>query len=193
MNDPQFIGLDIETTGSDVTKHALIQIGVYRKGWKRFERDVGHETWVEEPEAMKVNGFDAERIRHGETPRRVDGDLANFLRDRSFTEMARAIPVGWNVAAFDMPFVRKLFPESSKLIHYRAVDLNSICFTIAERWKMLMERSGRRATEAPDYDSLKNGAKKFARERVEGQPHDAGYDAEAAILEWEWLQRRIPL
>jgi DNA polymerase III epsilon subunit-like protein len=176
MSRPIFVGLDIETTGSKpVEQYQVIQIGAHRPGWARFVRDIGYETWNEDPEAMAVNKFTAERIRAGRPIAEVDRDLKLWLLDRSFREN-EVIPVGWNVGTFDMPYVRRYLPKSARFFSYRSVDLNAVCFTLAEA-------TGR------DWETLKRQAKAYAAGIVAGVPHDAGYDAEAAMTEWHYLQQ----
>lgn len=58
----------------------------------------------------------------------------------------------------------------------RSVDLNAVCFTFA-------------ATAGSTWKGLKKRSKRYAEERLgRSEWHDAGYDAAAALLCWEYFK-----
>jgi hypothetical protein len=176
-----FVGCDGEMTGAakmpDFYSHyALIQIGLAITPDITFVSDIGHNTYNWEQEALDVNKFSHERIMKGPRPSVVDAALVEWVKANVPGERIRLIPVGFNVASFDVPYVRYWLPEFSKLLGYRAVDLNSVLYTAAKV-------TGRA------YDKIKDAAKKYAV-RVLDRPenhHDAGYDAAVALAAWEYL------
>lgn len=95
------------------------------------------------------------------------------------------IPVGWNVAGFDWPFVERDFPQVASEFAYRTVDLNAIVFNLSE------------AREEP-YDEIKGAAKDYGAACMKDLEspgltnvatwHDAGYDATASLFSWEYLR-----
>lgn len=178
--DKRFVGLDIETTGSGGPEvYKMIQIGVAIRDGPLFRQDIGWETWNETEEAKAVHGITRERILAAPPAYHVDGFLKGFLESSLPGTTGRLIPVGWNVGSFDMPFVRAQLPQSAKRFSYRSVDLNSVCYTAA----LLLE---------VDPKDLKDEAKRDSRERItDSHPHDAGYDAQAALIEWDYLIYRI--
>jgi hypothetical protein len=157
-------------------EYALIQIGVAITPDIIFTSDIGHQTYNWTQEALDVNKFTHERIRAGPAPAVVDAALVEWVKANVPGERIRLIPVGFNVASFDVPYVRYWLPEFSKLLGYRAVDLNSVLYTAAKV-------TGR------GYDKIKDAAKKYAV-RVLERPedfHNAGYDAAVALAAWEYL------
>lgn len=181
-NKPIFLGLDIETTGSEISQHQLIQIGVARGLHDVFVMDVGHAhaDLVIDPEASKVHGFSVERMVAGNRPAVVDDSLCAWLEDRAVSQTRRwAIAIGWNVAGFDMPFVRKFLPKAAGCFSYRTVDLNAICFALDGK-------------HGHAWDWWKKQIKKKI-ERMLGvvRWHDAGFDAVAGLLAFELLREEL--
>lgn len=180
MPKPFFLGLDLETTGSDPPpRHQLIQVGAKMPGpgGPEFVSDVGYPngTYAYTEEALKVNRFTIERIEAGPSPESVDREFANWLNRIGAT--AKSIrPIGWNVASFDVIFVRWYFPQASAFFSYQSVDLNAVCFTLAE-------------AHGRSFHGYKDAAKAYARKMLGvDNSHDAGFDASCAVLEWEYLQ-----
>lgn len=175
-----FWGVDIETSGTVLAKHKTIQIGIAAGLRDVFVSDIGWAECVCEEESLKVTGFTRERILAGPSPSLVDSACWGFANAR-INANTRIIPVGWNVAGFDMPFVRRDLPTFAKWMSYRSVDLNAICFA-------LDGRNGHK------WDWWKEKVKKEA-ERLLGvggvQWHDAGFDAVAALLVFGLLKAEL--
>ncbi len=88
----------------------------------------------------------------------------------------RADAVDADIAAFDLPYVRSYLPRFTSHLGRRSVDLNAVCFTFAR-------------TAGSRWKSLKKRSKRFAEEQLDSaQWHDAGYDAVAALLCWEYFK-----
>lgn len=177
-----FVGLDVETTGSDIMDGAgLCQVGVYTPD-AAFSSDVKvRENVSITEEALKVNGFTRERLVAGPHEVEVDGTLGRFLEDLHPRGRRSIIPIGWNVAGFDMQFMRKfLWASTKQRFSYRSVDLNAVCFTLdPKNWK-----------------DWKRAAKQYAEDVLSTlgftlKPHDALYDAAQAYYAWEYLRFKL--
>jgi DNA polymerase III epsilon subunit-like protein len=169
----KFVGLDIETSGTELDKHQLIQIGVAVGCLKTFTMDVGYDMsdLVIDEQAMEVHKISLARTVGAKRPNEVDDLLCQWLTEN---DLKKLVAVGWNVAGFDMPFVRKYLPKASKFFSYRTVDLNAICFA-----------TGR-------FKHMKKMSKKFAMDVLgTEQWHDAGYDAIASLLAFKYLEQKI--
>jgi hypothetical protein len=188
----QVIGADGEMTGSTANSEKcaadiwqLIQIGVAVAPDDVFVSDIGYPPgeYSSETEAMIVNRFTFERIEKGPSKRSVDYELVKWLVERDATKL---ILCGWNVGSFDMPFFQRYLPQFSQLFSYRSVDLNAVCITIAggmnNRFKKLKKSANWYAEERLEQLGTYSGVAKW---------HDAGYDAAAALLCWEYLRDRI--
>jgi len=184
-----FAGVDIETTGTKVGKHGLIQIGISTEDKFEFVSDVNPGAVQIEEEAMGINGFTPERIAKAPSTEAVAQNLFNALQEWYGGERVRIIAVGWNVGSFDLPFIDLAFPEiTSKFFSYRTCDLNAVCFTL--------DRARKGLKGVMRYDGLKKDAKRYAEEvlaakGVGAQWHDALYDAKAGMLAWERLRQKV--
>ena len=187
----RFIGIDGEMTGggargeenSAPRQFQLIQVGAAlgETALQIFSSDIGYERWNEDPKAMSVNGISAERIKLAPAPAVVDDALCIWL-DAVGTQDDTLVPVGWGVSGFDMPFVREYLPKFARRLSRRSVDLNAIVFLLggsgnqATRWKA-------KSKEYAEQEMLKRGYRP--------NWHDAGYDAAAALLAFEYFQRLV--
>lgn len=94
---------------------------------------------------MVVHGLSAERIRAAPRADVVDAELCGWLGDKVVGSGRGLIAVGWNVAAFDLPYVQRFLPRFTSHLSRRSVDLNAVCFTFGgtagSRWKSLKKRS----------------------------------------------------
>lgn len=170
------VGLDLETTGSDIDAGAVpIQLGVAYgdeyASWYVNPRQCDNK-YVWSDEAEKVHGIsrdDAEK--NGEHPLVVSARAVVWLAERDVLRGARMDrwPLGWNVGSFDMPFVRRYMPPLADWFSYRSMDLNAVCefATVAH---------------GEQFSTLKKKAKQAA-ELADARAawHDAGFDALAAL------------
>lgn len=187
-----FVGLDGEMTGGgrDPAKrpahkfYQLVQIGAAFRDdigeYHMFYSPIGYDKWDEEPEAMEVHKMTADEIRASPRPQVVDAQLR-----KKFDEwgIRRAIPVGFGVAGFDMPFVREYLPLSSQHLSMRSVDLTGIAF-------LLQEVTGH------SFQSIKAASKQYALKKMPKPTetfkwHNAGFDSLAALYAWEYFQRIV--
>lgn len=124
-------------------------------------------------------------INH-EAQRRGGLNPDDYFRMKTDFYKKRFIPVGWNVAGFDMPYIKREMPELAQMFHYRSVDLGAVCYTLSEVFK---------PAGIWDYKDLKESSKLHAEAEFqkyfpdrEGTWHDAGYDAMASLFSWDFLK-----
>ncbi len=176
----KFAGLDIETTGLDAYGgHRLIQIGIVLPDGEKICHDVlpmGEMTI--DPGAMEVNKFTIERIQAGTPNDELDETLSRYLSDKHYTPN-ELTPVGWNVGGFDMVFIKKELPKTSKFFSYRALDLTGVAI-------MHELRTGRSYKELKEEFHARI-AEKLGRDKR----HDALYDAEAALEAMKMFQEAL--
>mgnify|MGYP001583711708 CR=1 FL=1 len=195
MTEYLLLGLDGEMTGGTKTldfykEFQLCQIGL-ALGFNKedvYTSDIGFDAneykWTQE--ALDVNKFTHERIVSGPRQWQVDSELVAWLRARSIVEDgSKLVAVGFNVASWDLPFVRYYLPRFSKSLSYRTVDLNAVLFA-AEQVTGL------------SYNSIKDHAKRYAKKVLAktgaypvAMPHDAGYDAAASLAAFEYLVKLL--
>ena len=186
-----FIGLDGEMTSSDLASGgALIQLGLsafidgkmqsISSGVNPYcNSDV--IDWNEGSAA--VHGLTREEVHAFDPPELVDLKLSTWMQDvvgARVNKRSNNVPVGFNVGAFDMPFVQKFLPKTFSLFSRRTTDLNAICFLL----------DGRVQNGMPvKFDTWKKRAKLYAIEKIgyEDQ-HDAGWDAMMHLYSFEYLR-----
>ena len=178
-----FIGLDGEMSSSELAEGGkLIQIGLSTaEGINRsYTMNPGPCQWSEQAEA--VHGLSLELLQSCRSPVEVDADLYEFLiaLGADTKRRGKTIPVGFNVGAFDMPFVKDSLPKSYSLFSRRTVDLNAICFALDYK-----EENGMPVKA----ETWKKKAKDYAIEKIgmENQ-HDAGWDSLMHIYCFEYLK-----
>lgn len=196
-----FIGLDGEMSSSELHLGGkLIQIGAWEPEAGAFTSDLGWPAVSHDPcpgtdtahvtdIALEVNRFTPDRITSGPDPADVDTRLASWLRDAGApTKHRGVVSIGFNVGAFDLPFVKAHLPQTATLLSRRTVDLNAVVFTMAGTltysggtpggpgWKRLAKRAGRLYCEEHE---------------VPGGDHDAGYDAAMAYGAWQFLRQAM--
>lgn len=172
------LGVDIETGGLSPETNPLLQVAVYHPPSGRvFRSDVRPEPGADrlDAETLAVNGFTAERAAAAPTRADVDARLEAFLESVGVAP-ARGVPVGFNVGAFDMPFIRRNLNRSGPLFTRRSIDLNAVCFALApvvgRNWQSL------KAAAVQSAARCINVVVRAAPQGYSGfRPHDAGYDA----------------
>jgi len=192
------IGLDGEMSSAELDDGGrLIQAGaaVWVDGpggaIETFSSLIRHDDLSWSERAAAVHGITREQVAGAPPATEVDEALYVWLLEHGAVEGRRlVVPIGLNVAAFDMPFFRQALPRSSALVARRAVDLNALCFTYAG-WDP-NPLVGTPRDFAGWKRSMKNAANTALNRR--GMPvheHDAGYDAAQALVGWWWLRCQV--
>src|SRR3954466_10225000 len=81
-----FVGLDCETTGSDCTRHELIQIGLCLPDHQVFSARVGWRSCMQDAAALKAIGIDPKTIGDHPSSFVVDRMLCGWLVARGVAE-----------------------------------------------------------------------------------------------------------
>ena len=172
------LGIDIETSSSDFNNGVILSIGAYDPSgdnWKgrTFYTEIRYTGSIPvNAEAMRVNRIPITGVDNPQLPdlSRATELLEEWLGPRS----RRYIPVGFNVASFDIAFIKKYMPTVQRRLGYRAIDLNALMFTESLKHKC------RFIDLKAQY---KRKAKIVTEKVVTGRSeHDALYDAILAII-----------
>ena len=181
-----FLGLDGEMSSSELSEGGkLIQIGVATEDglMRSYTMNPGPCQWSEQ--AFAVHGITREKLSTSLSPEIVDVKLYEFLVELGADTKRRGktIPVGFNVGAFDMPFVKDSLPKSYSLFSRRTVDLNALCFALDYK-----EENGMPVKA----ETWKKRAKAYAIEQIGAEnQHDAGWDSLMHIYCFEYLRQII--
>lgn len=182
-----FIGLDGEMTSSELADNgALIQLGLSTLvDGEMLSICVNINPYFDDrkvewsDQAAAVHKIPIEIVKSFEPPQYADLMLADWLQGIGAKTNKRnnTVPVGFNVGAFDMPFVKNLLPQTYQYLSRRTVDLNALCFALAGEF---------------NFDTWKTRAKEYATEKIgyENQ-HDAGWDATMHLYAFEYLRKAI--
>ena len=194
-----FIGLDGEMSSAELEQGGrLIQVGAAVWSGRPGEDCETFSSLIFLDESMpwseraaQVHGIPRADLASAPSPVEVDKLFYAWLIAHGAQEGSRIIvPIGLNVAAFDMPFFRLTLPRSSSLIARRAVDLNAICFSY-DGWDPNPRSDGSRDF-AGWKRSMKIAANTWLSEHgVPVREHDAGYDALQALVGWWWLREQL--
>lgn len=193
-NSMKFVGVDLETSGTDHEKSVPIQFGIAFQGEDKWHAwDIGGWKWADDKpvigpagtvfyewneEAFEVHKITKQRLQIAPTAEQADSLISGAILPRK-PEGQRFCMIGWNVAGFDRPFIEKHLPKTFSMFSYRTVDLNAICFALA-------------VPQVRSYDRVKNESKDYALEKMEGHEtlwHDAGFDALASLHSYEYLRK----
>lgn len=112
-SDSRVLSLDTETGGFDPSQHAIISLGA--SVWEHGHEVAGKEWLIcdaegeLDPGALKVNGFTRDIIvTQGHGPLTAWLDFQGFVHEHCGTDPRLIIPVGHNIAMFDLPFIQRL-------------------------------------------------------------------------------------
>jgi DNA polymerase III epsilon subunit-like protein len=182
-----YFGLDGEMSGNDIELGCkLIQIGLATfNGTDRPVsfgsgiQPIGEMTWQEQ--AAAVHQLTKEQIAEFPDPYTVDQQCYDWLVAHGADEKRRnkTIVVGFNVGAFDMPFIRATLPKTASLISRQTVDLNAVCFSLS----IATPLNNNMVTTS----TWKTAAKKYATSKImqdknsDWRAHNAEYDAVHAL------------
>lgn len=136
----KLVFIDLETGGTDITRHPIIQIAAVAVG-ERFEELAAFESKVQfdkdtaEPAALQLNHWDADVWRReakhaSETINAFSAFLKRYadvsmVSKRSGNEYFVAQLAGYNAATFDGPFLRQFYSVNGAFFpaSYRVMDV----------------------------------------------------------------------
>ncbi len=179
------LGLDIETSGLDSRKHAVLSIGLYISPVQHMHKFIKHTEVVASAEAFRVNKIDIKTLDQiGEPIDTVEQKLIDWVTDLNPSNLP-VFPLGCNVGSFDMDFLKNYMPRFYAMLGFRAMDINSMIFMAADKLNR-------------DPRELKSAWMNFAYETVKKQfpdlePHHALFDAAQASEIYFMLQQGIQI
>lgn len=137
---PNLIFCDLETTGLDESRNAILEIALLAVKLPTFEVVAEFSECVRPPmlatlrrnvhekvEAMhSVSGLWIDVEAHGREAHLVEGDALAFVREHSPQTLAFHTPLAGANPDFDRRFLRKHMPKLHAAFHYRNFDVRSI-------------------------------------------------------------------
>lgn len=179
------LALDIETSGLDSRRHAVLSVGLYISPTQYIHRFVKHDEVVASPAAFRVNKIDIKTLDElGDPIGIVEQALIDWVVDLNPKKLP-IFPLGCNVGSFDMKFLETYMPSFYKMIGYRVMDINSMIFMAADKLNrdpIKLKKSWMKMT----YDIVK---KQFPELEV----HHALFDAAQALEIYYMLQQGIQI
>jgi len=126
------IVVDVETSGQDTKKHAILSIGAsVLGGTSSFYQEcrLGFFDKID-PGALKVNGFTKENCTDPskETALEIYNKFISWVKSQ--TSEKELILAGQQVGSFDVLFLKKACGKCSWPFSYRTIDIHSVAFTV---------------------------------------------------------------
>lgn len=137
MKATTIVYFDLETGGTDVKRHPIIQVGAaaVRDGdiVSTFERKLQFDPAQCDPEALVINGYSEERWKEAVPSGTAANDFRKFLQKHSCipkeSKSGKKYKVaklgGYNIIPFDMPFLQEWFKDHEIFLpaDYRCLDV----------------------------------------------------------------------
>ena len=181
-----YVAIDLETTGLDLDRCAITQIGIVTRNseaehLRSIQYEIAPNSSYWEPVAL-----DMHEARVKGCPRDindVDHLVYREMRNSWGIKHGEAWPVGWNVGPFDIALLKKHMPLTASLFSYRSMELNALAAFLDETTSEEFRRNSK-----GHITSWKTIATRVAEQRTgRNQAHDALWDSEAAWYFLEYL------
>ena len=173
MNSP-YISIDIETTGTDPERHQILEIaavynqqGVDVMSCPHFQALVDPGEIIGDPYALVMNTRLLEYIANGEgdLPSVAVSNLMGWLDViQCDFEVGRFHLIGKNVGSFDLQFLKRMPCWDKDYFSHRHLEVGSLFST----------------PEGIEGQSVLR-ASILAGSKIEGEPHEALYDARVSL------------
>lgn len=129
--------LDIETSGTDSTKHSILSVGMVvsingLEDYQSFYREIKYDELLIVPDSIKINKFDFINQENRTHILQADKEAVAFIK-KYYPIDKKPMPIGLNVGSFDLQFINKQMPLLSKVLNRRSVDLNSLMYMLAHK------------------------------------------------------------
>jgi oligoribonuclease (3'-5' exoribonuclease) len=128
--------LDIETSGTNPYKHAILSIGIVvslngLEDYQSFYREIKYDELIVSPEAIEINKYDFSANKN-RVPL-IAADEAAIIFLKKYYQEEKPVPIGLNIGSFDMQFINKQMPLLAARLSHRSVDLNSLMYLLAHK------------------------------------------------------------
>lgn len=177
-----FVGLDGEMSSSELDQGGrLLQIGLALANGASYIAMINPGEMLWDEQAVAVPRFTREMLPSSVNFEEVDRNGYEFMIEQGASPKRRnkTVPVGWNVGAFDMPFVRETLPLTYSLFSRRTVDLNALCFALDGKDNL-------------NFESWKKRSKEYAIKKIGfDNAHDAGWDAKMSLYCFDYLREQM--
>jgi len=183
----KLIFLDLETTGLNPKRSAIIQFGAIITGMGRVQQELNirmrpHEDAEVNEDALRVTGVlpgdfnNPPYIDHREGKRQIDAALAGCVN--RYDKKDKLFAIGYNLHSFDMPFLRTLFERCGdkyfgSWFWHPTIDLMLLSAFILRNQRH----------EMPNF-KLGTVCRQFGIAVNEEEQHDALYDVKLCIELW---------
>lgn len=178
---------DLETGGLDSQRHPIIELAAVAcddQGFEpieEFHQRVAFDPRRADPEALRINNYDAELWRDAIPERDLVATFSRFLRSHATLQMiskaGRPYQVarlgGHNAASFDFAFLRSVFERNNAFLPAAFMVLDTLQLAL---WTFY--RQGDAA--GPENLKLETLVRHFQVERA-GEAHSALSDVHATI------------
>jgi len=127
--DFRIISLDTETSSNSPDTGTILSIGLVDYESKlTFYSEVRHESLMVNPQAMATNKIDITKVNNLRNPtlENLDRMIVDWLIPLGERQ---PIPLGLNVASFDLTFIKRYLTRTAARLGYRAIDINSLIYT----------------------------------------------------------------
>ena len=137
------IWMDLEMTGLDVERHAIVEIAALATDWELTALDEGIDLVVHQPDDVLAEMGDVVRqmharsglldeIRASTVP--LTGAGARVLEYvKAHAPTPRTVPLCGNSIGMDRRFLSRYLPEIEDHLHYRSIDVSSVK-ELCRRW-----------------------------------------------------------
>lgn len=128
--------LDIETSGTNYSKHSILSIGIVIsanefENYQSFYEEIKYDDLVISPDAIAINEFEFKNQNGRITLEKADNIAFDFVK-KYYSKNNKALAIGLNIGEFDLLFINKYMPKLSSLLDRRSVNLNSLIYLLAD-------------------------------------------------------------
>ncbi len=137
------IWMDLEMTGLDTERHAIVEIAALATNWELDALDDGIDIVVHQPDDVLAGMGDVvlqmhtrsgllDEIRASTVPLTEAGaGVLEYIKSHAATP--RTVPLCGNSIGMDRRFLARYLPEIEDHLHYRSIDVSSIK-ELCRRW-----------------------------------------------------------
>jgi oligoribonuclease len=135
--------MDLEMTGLNTERHAIVEIAALATGWDLTPLDEGIDVVVHQPDDVLAGMGDVVRQMHTRSGlldairastvslAEAGGRVLEYIKGHAPTP--RTVPLCGNSIGMDRRFLAQYLPEIEDHLHYRSIDVSSVK-ELCRRW-----------------------------------------------------------